>query len=108
MSFSWSGGNSLTDRLQARDDLLVRIMELQDTFPKAALFLVAHSHGGNVAAYALHHLPKTHRVVGLACLATPFVHAKVRAEGPSKESMRDALRDNIWPCIGAGLFVPRR
>jgi len=40
--------------------------------PSDRLFIVAHSHGGNVALYALRH-PGTERVEGVIFLATPFV-----------------------------------
>ena len=39
--------------------------------PSDRLFLVTHSHGGNVALYALSH-PGTERVEGIVFLATPI------------------------------------
>lgn len=76
--FPWSGGNSLYDRWAAAEGLCDHIEKLRVAHPHARQFLVAHSHGGNVACYALQGLSPGHNVSGLACLATPFLHARVR------------------------------
>jgi len=41
-------------------------------------FLVAHSHGGNVAMYALQDPAVAARVDGLICMATPFLYPRKR------------------------------
>jgi len=41
-------------------------------------FLVAHSHGGNVAMYALQNPEVQQRVDGLICMATPFLYPRLR------------------------------
>ncbi len=47
--FCWSGGNSHTARLQAGDDLAEYLRALRSEFPNAKHFVIAHSHGDNVA-----------------------------------------------------------
>ena len=41
-------------------------------------FIVAHSHGGNVAMYALQEESVAKKVDGLICLATPFLYPRTR------------------------------
>lgn len=53
--------------------------------PRAPHFVIAHSHGGNVALYALRDEGLKDRTTGVACLATPFIHVGERdlgKEGP--------------------------
>jgi hypothetical protein len=49
---------------------------LRDQVPSAKHFIIAHSHGGNVALYAAERT----QVDGIVCLATPFIHAAARDE----------------------------
>ena len=75
--FEWSGANSVLERGDAsmalRTDLISRINNGQ------RVYVVAHSHGGNVALNAMTHLePLQIDQVALCCLATPFFHAKKR------------------------------
>ena len=77
-SFTWSGGNSVFERMAAAIELGDHIENLRIAHPSARQFLAAHSHGGNVACYALERLNGDHNVWGLACLATPFLHARTR------------------------------
>ena len=75
--FEWSGANSVLERGDAsmalRTDLISRINNGQ------RVYVVAHSHGGNVALNAITHLePLQIDQVALCCLATPFFHAKKR------------------------------
>lgn len=76
--FGWSGANNFYSRLDAAVELREHIKKLQGAHPKAFQFVVAHSHGGNVAIRALRLLAPCHRVLGIACLATPFIHVKPR------------------------------
>ncbi len=80
--FRWSGTNNLYDRLDAGLELAGHIQKLQDAHPDACQFVIGHSHGGNVAIYALRRLIRGHKVLGVACLATPFIHTKPRDLAP--------------------------
>ena len=70
--FPWSGRNSHARRMTAGKELAVFIASLRKDHPSVQVFIIAHSHGGNVALYSLKHLePK--KVDGIVCLATPFL-----------------------------------
>lgn len=45
----WSGGNSLDARLAAAEKLAKEIQDLQAQYNKSHYYIIAHSHGGNVA-----------------------------------------------------------
>jgi len=64
-------------------------------------FLLAHSHGGNVAMYALQDKQVQQRVDGLICMATPFMEH--RPCGARRSRFDDGVRFNYqWhncPCI---------
>jgi hypothetical protein len=51
-AFRWRGLNRLTARLRAHEELKALIESLRQRYPEARLVLIAHSHGGNVAAWA--------------------------------------------------------
>jgi len=69
--FDWSGRNNLWDRAKAAEELSDFVDALRAIYPDAKQYVVAHSHGGNVALYAA----RRTRIDGIACLATPFLHA---------------------------------
>ncbi|HEV7660376.1 MAG TPA: hypothetical protein VGO55_11075 [Allosphingosinicella sp.] len=76
--FLWSGRNSHRARLAAGAELQQILVDTAAETPDAPLLLIAHSHGGNVALYALGQSPVSHRVFGLVCLATPFIACQAR------------------------------
>jgi len=71
--FGWSGKNSHLERLAAATQLGAHIRSLKRLSPDVRIFLVAHSHGGNVALYALRDPSLQMMVDGLVCLATPYI-----------------------------------
>jgi pimeloyl-ACP methyl ester carboxylesterase len=72
--FDWSGGNTHFDRRLASIQLRKHLLDLLGTEPDARHYVVAHSHGGNVALRALRSSPALCRKVsGIAALATPFL-----------------------------------
>ena len=84
--FCWSGGNSHTDRLEAGRQLADHLIALAEKFKNAKLFIVSHSHGGNVAMYALKHLEEkriAYRINGVVTLATPFITLRRRRLHPA-------------------------
>ena len=45
--------------------------------PRPLGILIAHSHGGNVALYAIRQVPDV-PALGVGCISTPFLHAGLR------------------------------
>lgn len=75
-AFRWSGANSFVERLKAAREL-VQLMERAPTDTR--YILIAHSHGGSVVHYAYRLAPALfERVLGVACMATPFFGFSVR------------------------------
>src|SRR5262249_47174563 len=72
-SFDWSGFNLHRARLLASRRLADKLISTRKRFPGAKLIVVGHSHGGNVAAYALRDPIVAAAVDGLVSLATPFI-----------------------------------
>jgi hypothetical protein len=93
MPLRWSGGNTVRARARAAADLATHIDAVARQFPAAHHYVVAHSHGGNVALYALRQRSRA-RINGLACLSTPFLHVRNRNLGQVSISS-----------ISAGLFI---
>lgn len=81
LPFVWSGGNTLRAREHAASALRQHIGKVAARYPDAAHYLLAHSHGGNIALYALGEQATARRVHGLACLSTPFLHLRRRRLG---------------------------
>jgi hypothetical protein len=73
MPFIWSGRNSHRARLIAAKSLQEHILKLHHEFPRACHVVIAHSHGGNIALYALRNRDVAAAVAGLVTLATPFI-----------------------------------
>jgi hypothetical protein len=80
-SFQWSGSNLQYKRALAATELLRRHEDLRRRHRHAQHFIVAHSHGGNVALEAALQ-DKTFRTSlrGIICLSTPFLQFSERTE----------------------------
>jgi hypothetical protein len=81
--FEWSGRNSHGARISGGAELSERLSQLRSSHPGASLHLIAHSHGGNVAAYALRESRIRDSLAGVVCLGTPFVAPRPRALKPT-------------------------
>jgi hypothetical protein len=68
--FEWGGRNSARDRSIAADKLQDHIKSARVREPDSRHYIIAHSHGGNVALEAFAY---NHNIDGIACLATPFI-----------------------------------
>ncbi len=75
----WSGGNSMGARLAATTALTDHLAARLARYPEARHFVVAHSHGGNIALYALRDETLRERIDGVVCLSTPFVTCAERS-----------------------------
>lgn len=76
--FRWSGRNRVWSRLTATDELRRDLHGALARWPNAAHFVIAHSHGGNIAVHALKDLELRSRITGVVCLSTPFLLARRR------------------------------
>ena len=73
-SFRWSGGAGHEARVTAAHSLVKLIRTYH---PSVAIYIIAHSHGGNVAALASHMLEEEgnkHRIRALFTLGTPIMN----------------------------------
>ena len=81
--FAWSGANSPTARLNASENLKIRLEEIKEKHPSARIYLITHSHGGNVAMYCMKDKQSRQSIAGLVCFSTPFIHVSTREYGKS-------------------------
>ena len=77
-TFEWSGRNTHKARVKAGYEMADHIRDLRKSCPDCQHFIIAHSHGGNVALLAHKHLPMELHAAGIATLGTPFIYAKPR------------------------------
>ena len=100
--FIWDGANTHAARLSAGERLAERLRQLRREHPLARLVVVAHSHGGNVAMYAMRHLetasPAAPQIVDdLVCLGTPFFRVALRD--------LDVVLWRFWVSVYYGIFL---
>ena len=76
--FPWSGANRNSDRIEAGKNLAAALNENLASYPDAAHFVIAHSHGGNLALYALDDSRLQEGLSGIICMNTPFISATRR------------------------------
>jgi pimeloyl-ACP methyl ester carboxylesterase len=77
-AFRWSGKNLHSARLEAGRSLAAFLAGITEEYPNARHFVVAHSHGGNVALYALRDARLQQKIRGVVCMATPFLRCEAR------------------------------
>lgn len=100
--FDWSGANSHRKRRKAGSELGEKIRKLaEDPNKTGRLYLVAHSHGGNVALYAQAKPEIARRVSGVVCLGTPFLWCHPR----NLEIPRYVCHALFWPFVHYGPLV---
>lgn len=85
--FSWSGKNSHRARDRATGELVAHLESQIEAAPNARQWIVAHSHGGNVALRTMVAVDKS---VSTITLATPFIHSRGRAV-PLHQALMTAL-----------------
>jgi len=77
----WSGANNAAARAEGRDLLRTHLGDVLNEYKQAHHYIIAHSHGGNVALYALCDKALRDKIAGVACLATPFILSRPRVLG---------------------------
>lgn len=103
--FEWSGRNSHRARVKAGYELARHIRALRTANPNSHHFIVAHSHGGNVALLSHKHLDEEFHAIGIATLGTPFLYAKPRGDLSFKTLRmleREAIEENQ---VAAAMFA---
>ena len=78
IAFKWTGKNSHSERIRAGKMLERLIVKLVRIRPHARIFLIGHSHGGNVILYANRSGAVQNRIAGVVCMATPFIDCEQR------------------------------
>lgn len=89
-TFEWSGRNTHRARIRAGYELADHVRALRTRYPDCRHFIVAHSHGGNIALLAHQHLANEAHALGIATLGTPFVFARLEShlQGKSLDDLR--------------------
>ena len=80
--FAWSGNNSVSARQRAVRRLIDQLHRAFVEWPDAQHFIIAHSHGGNIALQSMSDQDVSRRVSGVICLSTPFLTITPRQLGP--------------------------
>lgn len=78
---NWSGRNTLAGRRAALSTLRDALAASQRRHPDVPHFIVAHSHGGNIALQCLSRWPDLQHRCSLICLSTPFLIPRPRTPG---------------------------
>lgn len=92
-TFEWSGSNSVKARLSAAISLQKHLDRVRQRDSSAHIHIIAHSHGGNVAMYALRDAWCQEQIASLVCLSTPFLHVYPRNfRSDSIEKLATAVR----------------
>jgi len=107
----WSGANSIFVRDKTAQVLAEHLSAEHDEHPQATQLVIAHSHGGNIALRALHHLRErdASQLQGtetskpfVATLASPFIEVHLADFGIRPNRVRHAL----WLAMVFMLWIP--
>jgi hypothetical protein len=106
-SLIWSGRNGLADRFDAAERLAQRLRQLASEHPDGRQFVVAHSHGGNVALAGAILLGAGASPLGVVTMGTPFLYIEERTPTGFQRVM-SWLGGMILVCFAfvATLFFP--
>lgn len=96
--FVWSATNGIRHRLVAAEVLSELLRDLAVEHPTSPIVTIAHSHGGNVVAWASTRIEKP--LAAAVYLNTPFIQAL-----PSKSTFNVLLRV-VLVLVGSMVFIP--
>lgn len=96
--FIWSATNGIRHRLVAADVLSEELLRLGEEFPRSRIIAIAHSHGGNVVAWASTKLDRP--LAAAAYLNTPFIQAL------NSSSKFNVILRSVLLIGGAVLLIP--
>lgn len=77
IAYTWSGVNSHKARVE-ESKRLANLLETMSSETKSKITLICHSHGGNLALYALNKLEKIQSRFNVVTIATPFLNSTSR------------------------------
>jgi hypothetical protein len=107
----WSGANSIVERDKAARNLAEYLSAEHAAHPNATQLIIAHSHGGNIALRALHHLQMrdvSYSADGanpfVVTLAAPFIEIHQTNFGARPLVMRISL---FFVIFAVGFVFPR-
>jgi hypothetical protein len=103
-SVHWSGANSISARDNAAHILAEHLSAEHTAHPEATQLIIAHSHGGNIALRALHHLQNSAHSADTAnplvvTLATPFIEIHKADFGLKPTYIRAAVLLSIYSLL---------
>lgn len=110
-SFQWRGdyglpfNNSHRHRIQAGEKLKDNLNDLLAKYPRAKHYIIAHSHGGNVASYALRDATLRRRISGMICLGTPFITVTRRSISSTVSFLIVILMALMVPILPYALLI---
>lgn len=94
--FQWSGWPFVLSRTPAAEQLRARLAGRLAALPEAKHFIIAHSHGGNIALYTLRDRLIADRITGVVTLSTPFLVTRVsKVSGPGYASRSGLLASPV-------------
>lgn len=91
VEFLWSGANSIREREEAAAELAAFLDRSIVQAPQALHFILAHSHGGNVAIDALAKMEQSAGRIHIVTLATPFLSISQGTSSLLTRMLRAAL-----------------
>jgi hypothetical protein len=100
--FLWDGENRMSSRQRAASELTAKLDEFTQSATNRNLFVLAHSHGGNIALHALAGMVHPKRVKGVVTLGTPFLRTEQRDSTTLKFI---AASYALWICILVSIFL---
>ncbi|MFA6243033.1 MAG: hypothetical protein WC655_19000 [Candidatus Hydrogenedentales bacterium] len=102
--FEWTGKNTLSARMNGAAKLKEHFAHLQHEHPNAKHYIIAHSHGGNVAMYAMNDPGVASLVSGVVCMSTPFIFATRRLLGAKNDAGLSARLASVIPALALSAF----
>lgn len=93
-SVRWSGGNTFGARRDATELLQKHLLTSSPGLENAGHVVIAHSHAGNVVAYAARDPEVDAKLAGVVTLATPYIVARERNLGWAGKVVSQSLV--IW------------
>jgi len=106
--FNWSGRNTHQARIAAAEDLKVALKKEFAKHPDRHHYLIAHSHGGNVALYSLADSEVAEHVEGIVTMGTPFIVCRDRGVADAVKLLKfgvPALAGLLITFLFAGIAV---
>jgi hypothetical protein len=106
--FNWSGflgtrfNNGHRYRLRAGERLASALTSSIISHPDSQHFVIAHSHGGNVALYALRESLLRGKIAGIVCIGTPFITCALR----DIDSTLRAYPHVVWVVVFFATILP--